>query len=156
MPDTPSDSPKKPGGKPGRCGPAKGNINGLKNGTRALNRLVVGELPKQLLSVRREGRAYRRNLESAVLSARGNISTTDCHHIDTASACTIHAGICRWLLRNKISTMTTADVLNCSREITKAKAGRDAAIRALNLDVKPEAPWAIETTADSPTDLELK
>src|SRR5262245_59188588 len=103
---------------PGKAGPPKGNKNGLKNGTNiARRRLVVGELPKQLLSVRREGRAYRRTLESVVLAERGEISTTDAHHIDTASAATIHAGICRHLLRTKISEMSTTDILACSREI---------------------------------------
>jgi hypothetical protein len=126
-------------GKAGRSGPKKGAMNALKTGAGiARTRLVVGELPKQLLSVRREGRSYRRALESAVLNTRSEITATLAHHIDTASAATIHAGICRWLLRNKIATMTTADILACSRELIKAKQARDAAVKLLELDVQPE------------------
>jgi hypothetical protein len=130
-------------GVKGKSGPARGNLNGLKNGSKlGLKRLTVGELPKQLISVRREGRAYRRAIEAEVLRARGGeISATAAHHIDTASAATIHAGICRWLLRNKIGEMTTSDILACSREITKAKQARDAAIKALELDTKDPMPW---------------
>ena len=77
---------------------------------------------------------YRRTMEAVVLAEKGEINTTDAHHIDTASAATIHAGICRHLLRQKIKTMSTGDVLACSREITKAKAARDSAVKALGLD----------------------
>jgi hypothetical protein len=103
----------------------------------------VGDLPKQLLSVRREGRAYRRALEAEVLKIKCEISATDAHHIDTASAATIAAGIARWLLRTKIGSMTTGDVLACSKSITKAKQDRDAAVKALALDAKP-APITLE------------
>lgn len=131
----PSSEPKRFCGKPGRSGPKKGNLNGLKNGSGlSRKRLVVGELPKQLLSVRREGRAYRRSLEAEVLKVKQEINVTDSHHIDTASAATIAAGIGRWLLRTKLSETSTSDVLACSREITKAKQARDAAVKALGLD----------------------
>lgn len=116
-------------------GPKRGSLNAAKNGASIdRRRLVVGELPKELLAVRREGRAYRRNLEAEVLRVRGEIDVTAAHHIDTASAATIHAGICRHLLRQKIKTMSTSDILACSREITKAKMARDAAVKALGLD----------------------
>lgn len=122
-------------GKPGRSGAPRGNLNNLTNGTGIdRKRLVVGELPAELLSVRREGRAYRRVLEADVLRAKGEISTVDAHCIDTASAATIHAAICRFLLRKKIKSMTTNDVLATSREITRAKRDRDAAVRAIGLD----------------------
>ena len=100
--------------------------------------MTVGNLPKQLLAVRREGRAYRRDLEAGVLTAKGDISLTDAHLIDTAAAATIQAGICRWLLRKKLSTMTTADVRGCTQDIVKAKERRDNAVKALGLDVSPE------------------
>lgn len=129
-------------GKPGRSGPKPGNKNALKNGSRInANRLVVGELPASMIAVKREGRAYRRDLEAIVLATKGEIGLTDAHHIDTASAATIAAGIARWLLRNKIDTMTTADIRGCSADIVKAKERRDAAVRALDLD-KEADPWA--------------
>ena len=56
-------------------------MNALKTGTSLVNRrrLTVGELPKQLLSVRREGRAYRRILEAEVLKAHSEINVTRSH-----------------------------------------------------------------------------
>lgn len=129
-------------GKPGRSGPKPGNVNGLKNGSRLrVKRLTVGELPKPLQSVKREGRAYRRALEDEVLRVKGDVSLTDAHLVDTASAATIQAGICRWLLRNKIGQMKPSDILACSAAMTKAKQARDKAVAALDLDAPPAAPW---------------
>jgi uncharacterized membrane protein YcaP (DUF421 family) len=122
-------------GKAGRSGPKPGNLNAAKSGSAlARRRLTVGNLPKELLAVRREGRAYRRALESAVIEAKGEITVTDCHHIDSATGATIQAGICRHLLRTKIGEMKTADVLNCTQTMTRAKQARDKAVLALALD----------------------
>jgi hypothetical protein len=90
------------------------------------------------MGVKREGRAYRRLLEAEYLRVRGEIDITAAHHIDTASAATVHGGVCRWLLRQKIATMTTADILACSRELMKAKQVRDGAVKALELGKVPE------------------
>lgn len=129
-------------GQAGRSGPKPGNLNAARNGTHvARHRLTVGNLPKELLAVRREGRAYRRALESAVIEAKGLISVTDAHHIDSATAATIQAGICRHLLRTKIKEMKTTDVLNCTQAMTRAKQARDAAVKALNLDQPAAPPW---------------
>ncbi len=141
-PEKPRFGPNQPShycGRKGASGPPVGNLNAAKNGSRLrTKRLVVGELPKQLLSVKRETRAYRRAIEDAVVAVRGEVTVTDAHAIDTASAATAHAGICRWLLRNKIDEMKTSDVLSCSSSIVKAKQARDQAIKSLGLDVSPE------------------
>lgn len=113
--------------------PPNGNLNRARNG-QYLRRLNVGELPAELRAVKREGRRYRRELEAETLRQCGEITTTAAHAIDTAAAATIHAGVCRWLLRQRLDKMTTADILNCSREITKAKQARDAAVKSLGLD----------------------
>lgn len=131
-------------GQPGRSGPPPGNLNALKNGSKiGRKRLVIGDLPKELISVRREGRAYRRALEAEVMAIKGEINTADAHLIDTATAATIQAGICRWLMRNKIGTMSVADIRGCSQDQVKAKERRDAAVKALGLDAPPPAPWAV-------------
>lgn len=110
-------------------------LNGLKSGANLdASRLVVGNLPRELLGTQREARAYRRDLESAVIAAKGNISVPDGHLIDTAAAATLHCSVCRWLLRTKIKTMKPADILNCTGAMVKAKTQRDAAVRALELD----------------------
>ena len=113
--------------------PPRHNLNAARNGTR-LTRLTVGELPRQLNHVKIEGRRYRRALEAVCGDVHGEVSVTDVHSIDTATAATVHAGICRWLLREKIGVMASADILACSREMLRAKETRDRAVRLLRLD----------------------
>ncbi len=107
-------------------------------------RLVVGELPPKMIAVKREGRKYRRELEQAVIDAHGEISVTQSHLIDTATAATIHAGICRWILRNKVESMSAAEIMTASKNIASAKADRDRAVKQLDLDKPPQAPWLFD------------
>lgn len=125
------------------------NLNAARNGSR-LTRLTVGELPRELNHVKIEGRRYRRALETETLLALGEITATAVHLIDTASAATVHAGICRWLLRQKIGTMDTGDILQCSREILRAKEARDRAVRALDLDLGRQN--VLDALYSTPTD----
>lgn len=130
--------PKNKGGAP------KGNTNGLTTGSK-VRRLTVGELPPSMIAVKREGRAYRRELEAAVVAAKGEVSFTDSHAIDTAAAATIQAGVCRWLLRNKqVGEMSAAEIRACMSDITKAKERRDNAVRSLQIDTPPALNWIIE------------
>ena len=138
-------------GKQGKSGPKPGNLNALKTGARVGTRLVVGELPRQLLSVRREGRAYRRNLESEVLKIHRTISPLHAHAIDTAAAATIAAGIARWCLRQKLGTMGTSKVLACSKSILQAKQARDSAVKLLDLDAPPPSPWEVDANSEEET-----
>ena len=48
--------------------------------------------------------------------------------------------------------MSTADVLACSKSILASKQARDAAVRLLNLDAPPPAPWAIDVPNDDRLD----
>jgi len=131
-------------GKKGKSGPTKGNLNALRNGGRLeVKRLTVGELPTKMIAIKREGRKYRRDLEAEVLAIKGEISTIDSHHIDTAAAATIQAGICRWLLRHKLETMSTADIRGCTADIVKAKERRDTAVKQLELNAPPANPWDV-------------
>ena len=131
-------------GSNGKVGAPKGNKNALRNGSRVdRKRLTVGELPKTMIAIKREGRAYRREIESVVREAKGKINTIDSHYIDTAAAATIQAGICRWLLRNKLEEMSVNDIRGCTADIVRAKERRDAAIRALNIDA-PEPPVSLK------------
>lgn len=146
MDDTTNNEPKRPAygpgsgfhGKAGRSGPRVGNLNALTNGSKLQRRrLTVGELPKNLISARKEGRAYRLALEKEVLAVKGEIDVVDAHHIDTAAAATIQAAIVRWLLRHKIAEMTTGDIRNLAADIVKAKERRDASVKMLDLKRKP-------------------
>lgn len=157
-------------GVKGKSGAPKGNKNAMTTGARLdLRRLVVGELPLPMIAVKREGRKYRRALENEVLQVKEEINITDAHHIDTATAATVQAGIARWLLRNRLKDehtpamegqcqvtykgqaggvvrhsvgMSTADILRCMDAISKAKQIRDKAVAALKLDAPPPDPWA--------------
>jgi len=151
MPSAPKKKPEKSRwcGKKGRSGPKVGNLNALKNGTGHHNkrRLTVGELPQQMISVKREGRKYRRDLEEEVLAVKDEINLVDAHLIDTAAAATIQAGICRWLLRNRINDMSVNDIRGCTADAVKAKERRDKAVLQLHLDAKPVAPWIVDAPA---------
>jgi len=122
-------------------GAALGNLNGITNGTQVGRhcRLTVGNLPIELVGVRREGVKYRRNVEAAVIAALGKIDIVAAHAIDTASAAVIHSGICRWLLRERIKDMKPEQILACADALLRGKQVRDKAIRSLNLDRDREA-----------------
>jgi len=147
MTDAPKKDPVRPApkrfcGVKACSGPKAGNKNAMRTGTGIdRRRLVVGELPRELICVRKEGRAYRVQLEKAVLEAHGEISVTAAHHLDTATAATVQAAIIRWCLRRRFASLSTSEVLACSRELVKAKKDRDAAVRALDLDAPPPNPW---------------
>lgn len=118
--------------KPESAGGAPlGNLNRAINGSRMPHRGIVGEFPPELISAQRQGRKYRRQLEQAF--GDSEINEPDSRLIDRAAAAVVHAGVCRWLLRNKLSDMTAADVMACSREILKAKEARDRAVDQLSI-----------------------
>jgi hypothetical protein len=150
-----------PESTPAKVGAPRGNMNGLVSGSN-VRRLTVGELPSSMVAVKREGRAYRRELEAAVMAVKGEVGILDSHLIDTATAATIQAGVCRWLLRNKleekakdgsITRMSTADIRGCQADIVKAKERRDNAVKALQLDKKEDI-WASLRQSPQVTDVE--
>jgi hypothetical protein len=126
-------------GKPGRSGPKPGNLNALKNGSKlSHHRLVVGELPRPMISCKREARAYRRELERTVLEVKSVIDPEDCHLIDAAVGATIAVAVNRWLLRNRLDTMTVADIRACNKEMRDAKRDRAKIVKELGLRVPPK------------------
>ena len=96
-------------------------------------RLVLGELPKSMCRQTQNGRRYRRMLEEAITELRGEVNLTDAHLVDEASQAEMHAGLCRWLMRNKLDTMSVADIRACSEQILKAKTARNKAVERLKL-----------------------
>jgi hypothetical protein len=123
----------------GRSDPKPGNKNALKNCSKIDRRgLTVGELPTAMISVKREGRKYRRYVEQAVLDCKGVIDDLDNHLIDAAVGCTMSAGIARWLFRNRYKEMTITDIRATSKEIRDAKSERARLVRQLELRIQPE------------------
>ena len=143
-------------------GAPKHNANAMKNGTRLMRLLVLGELPECMRRVSDHVLLYRRRLEAETfhasdanvvlpddltpaqryLAIEAELTTTQKHLIHEASVNQQHAGICKWLLRERIDTMTVSDIASCSREITRAAAQRNRAVSQLRLDVRPADPWA--------------
>ena len=159
MPDTPRHGPDKPAtplrpgqagalaagfgqnqpahysGKPGRSGPPKGNRNALRHGLKA------GQLPEGAKYIELRLNAFRRQLEDSVLGCRGEITLTDAALIQTCLRWERHACLAqRWLVKAG-DTLKPADRLAFSREIARASAERDKALKDLDLDREPD-PWA--------------
>jgi len=120
-------------------GAPRGNLNGLKNGSTRIYRLVVGELPKPLARLKSTVRAYRRDLEAACVEAHKEVGITQAHLIDAAVAAETHAGVCRWLLNQRLDTMEVGDIVKCSQALMLAKEARNRAVKSLMLDGEPGA-----------------
>jgi len=108
------------------------NVNPIRNGTRL--RVAVGNLPAKLRPLGRQARMYRAQLEHACSDRHGEITPLAAHEIGLATEATLHQSVCRWLLRERLSSMSAADILNCSLSIVKAGEVRNRAVRALRLD----------------------
>jgi hypothetical protein len=117
-------------------------LNAVKSGTR-LTRLTLGCLPQRMLRQTRMARKYRRGLEQLVMTAKGEVDAVDAHLIDEASGAETHASICRWLLRERLDTMTVADITRCSEGIMRARAIRNRAVERLNLNAPAALPWQV-------------
>lgn len=146
MPDTPENaSPKarKRGGQP--C-----NRNGLRHGLKA------GKLPKDALHVEITTNRLRRQLEDAVLAARGAVSLTDASLIQSAVRWERHSALANRWLRMKSAELRPTELMAFSREVARASSERDKAIALLRLDLEPEAaPWVnVPAIADEPEALE--
>jgi hypothetical protein len=116
---------------PSKGGAPKGNRNALKNGSKL--RVAVGQLPGKLARLARQARDYRELLEQAVEERHGGINAEQAHEIGLAAEAVLHQSICRWLLRQRLDLMTTADVLACSTSLLKAGETRNKAIARLKL-----------------------
>jgi hypothetical protein len=126
-------------GKAGKSGPKQANLNAVVNGV-SISRLTLGELPQTMRRQLQNARKYRREIEEIVIATHGGVNTTQAHLIDEAVNAEVHASVCRWLLRTRITTMSTSDITRCSEQIVKAKTIRNRAIERLKLDVESD-PW---------------
>ena len=123
----------------GQSGPAKGNKNAMVHGARVeRHRLVIGELPPEMVSVRKGARKYRAWLEALVLDMKGLISPTDEQHLNTAATWEMVSAICRWVLKNKSGEMGYEAIERNAERQGKARERRDAAFDKLGVDVPPE------------------
>jgi hypothetical protein len=126
----PSNDPVEP--KPARDGRRRNN---LQHGLRAV---TLGGMPRGASYVGRLVLQLRTSLEQAVTEAKGEVSLTDACGINTACRWERHAMLATRWLRQGFETMTLDQRLNFSREVAKASAARDAAIRELRLSTDPQ------------------
>lgn len=99
-----------------------------------ISRLTIGQLPDVMKRQLATSRKYRRELEALVVEVKGSVNLTDAHWLDEAVGAETHCAVCRWLLRERITTMSAETILMCSREILKAKNARNKAFERLGLD----------------------
>lgn len=110
-----------------------GALNALKNGSRSIARLPLNLLPPALSNQEANARKFRKALEAAVADARGEVGWMDAALINEAVVAEVHAATCAWAIRNRITTMSTADLVVCSKEILRSKEVRNKALSKLKL-----------------------
>jgi hypothetical protein len=99
-------------------------------------------LPKGCHHIDRATCHYRRQLESAVLEARGEITLVDAALVNTAYRAERHAQLAQRWLHREAANMSPADRLGYSREVVKASESRDKAIASLKLERQSSDLWA--------------
>ncbi len=129
-----------------------GNTNAVRHGMRGAG------LPPGCQHIQRATCHFRRQLESAVMEARGEITLVDAAFVNTAFRSERHAQLAQRWLAKEAENMTPSDRLNYSREVARASSDRDKAIVALNLPKRPDAdPWlTIQHHPTTPTNRDRK
>src|SRR5207248_10751590 len=106
--------------------------------------------------------SFRRNLEDAVMKAKGEVSIIDAAAINSACKWERHGLLAQHWLRhaeddadgeeNKSTRLSASDRLKFSEAIAKASDNRDKNLRTLGLDVERN-PWAvIDAATEKPND----
>ena len=96
--------------------------------------LTASLLPKDAKHIQNRMNAFRRNVEDAVLEAKGDVSLIDAAHIQTAMRWERHALLAQRWLNKKYDEFTPETFMGFSREIAKASAERDKALDTLRID----------------------
>ncbi len=118
-----------------KVGAPRNNRNAIRHG------LKSGSLPKDCRYVENRLNDFRRKLEDAVLAAKGELSIPDAACIQTALRWERHANLAQRWLTKEYDELKPMDKLHFSREISRASAERDKALKMLELDVEQETPW---------------
>jgi hypothetical protein len=150
MVETPNDGTAKPDtakptcgpgsgfhGKPGRSGPPKGNRNAERHGMKG------SKLPKGCEYIENRVNALRRQVEDAIIAAKGKISIVDAAAVNSILKWEKHGLLASHWLRHEADKLSAGDRLRFSEAVAKASDNRDRNIKALELDEPPPAPWAV-------------
>jgi hypothetical protein len=133
MPETaknepPSTGPKRFCGKPGRSGAPKGNANAQRHGMRG------GKLPAGCQYIENRVNSLRRQVEGALIEAKGAIGIVDAAAVNSILKWERHGLLAAHWLRKEIDKLSPSERLKFSEAIAKASDNRDRAIRTLELD----------------------
>jgi len=115
-------------GKPGRSGPPKGNDNALRHGMRG------SKLPKGCQYIENRVNSLRRQIEAALIEARGEVGIVDAAAVNSILKWERHGLLASHWLRLEADKLSASDRLRFSEAIAKASDNRDRNIRALQLD----------------------
>ena len=119
-------------GKPGKSGPKAGNTNAIRHG------LKGSKLPTECKYIEHGVNALRRQLETALMDLRGEVTIVDAAHVNTACKWERHSRLAAHWLRRQTGKLSPTDVLKFSEAIARASDNRDRAIVALGLDAPPK------------------
>lgn len=115
-------------GKPGRSGPRKGNSNAQRHG------LKSGKLPPDAKYIEIRINVIRREIESAVMATKGEISMTDAALVQTCIRWEKHAVLAQRWLTKEHDKLSASERLRFSEAVCKASDNRDKALVALKLN----------------------
>lgn len=115
-------------GKPGRTGAKPDNANAQRHGMRG------GKLPKGCQYIENRVNALRRQVEAAIIEARGQITIVDAAAVNSILKWERHGLLAAHWLRREADKLSAGDRLRFSEAIAKASDNRDKNIRALGLD----------------------
>lgn len=119
------------------------HLSRLRNGRR-LGHLTLGMMHKTLRRQTAGVRSYSNELEALVMEVKGEVSVYDQHLINEAAQAEMHAAVCRWLIRQRLPTMDSSDVVTCSKEMLKARQARNKAVERLGLNKVQHEPSVID------------
>ncbi len=110
----------------------------------------AGQLPRDAKYIEYRMNNFRRQLETAVLDVKREVSLSDAAFIQTALRWERHAALAQRWLTKKHDELKPEQLLHFSREIARASAERDKAIAALGLDSRTQKlPWLEPASNDN-------
>ena len=114
-----------------RRGAPIGNSNNMRHGLRG------GKLPKGCQHIENAVNSLRRQVEAALLEAKGAINITDAAAINSVLKWERHGLLAAHWLRKEGDKLSVSDRLKFSEAIARASDNRDKALRQLDLERDP-------------------
>ncbi len=122
-------------GRKGRSGPPKGNGNAQRHGMKG------SKLPKGCEYIEHRVNALRRQVEAALIAAKGEISIVDAAAVNSILKWERHGLLAAHWLRHEADKLSASDRLRFSEAIAKASDNRDRMSPRLAWIAPEPAPW---------------